>query len=456
MITCKRQFDALEIAGCSNFSESGPRLGWRSASYKPPKGSGSAGWDRNPCSPLSLGFEPSCFDERIARPCGQLLSCFGRSLIAVCPLCIGQPNLYCIALALFGWLFRRTPFFGHAAIVVQKFMASTIDAPIKCTTIKIDAMILITCQHETTQRYGRTRNGNQRLRCVTCGKTFVVETAKPIGEMRIDLKDAVMALNLLLEGASIRAAQRLTGLDRNTICDLIRVVGQNCQRLLDAKVRGVEAKDVQLDEIWSFVGMKEKQRIAGGHCAEVGDSWTFIAIERTTKLVLAHKVGQRDYATCAAFLRQLNNATTGRFQLSSDGLNAYTLNVPFTFGSRVDFGQLIKTFGAVPNTVRYSPARITGAEKKPVFGRPDPEKICTSHVERLNLTLRMNLRRFTRLTNGHSKSLKHHRAMQALFFAWYNFCRKHEGLKGMTPAMANGLAEKRWIMGELLENASRI
>jgi IS1 family transposase/transposase-like protein len=314
-------------------------------------------------------------------------------------------------------------------------------------------MILLTCQHETKVRNGKDRKGYQRFKCLLCGKRFVDRGVKPIGDMRISIKAATAALNMILEGLSIRSTERITGVHRDTLCDLVLTVGENCQALLDARIQAVEAKDVQVDEIWSFVGLKEKTRIARGYGEEFGDSWTFIAVDRNTKLVLAHKVGARDDFTCREFLQQLNRATAGRFQLSTDGLNAYTLNVPFTFGSRVDFGQLIKTFQANPTTVRYSPAKISGCEKKPIFGDPKPEKICTSHIERLNLTLRMNLRRFTRLTNAHSKKLKHHVAMQALLFAWYNFCRKHMTIK-TTPAVASGLTERAWTIRELLEEAA--
>ena len=314
-------------------------------------------------------------------------------------------------------------------------------------------MIVISCQHESTVRCGKGRDGKQRFRCKLCGKYLVEETAKPLGDMRISMKDACLALGMLLEGMSIRAVERLTGLHRDTIDDLILVVGRNCQRLLDS-IQNVAAKDVQLDEIWSFVGCKEKHRIAQGYAADCGDSWTFIAIDRDTKFVLTHAIGQRDMATSTRFLKQLDRATTGRFQLSTDGLASYTLNVPFVFGSRVDFAQLIKSFASQQQVTRYSPAKITGCEKIERFGKPDPDKICTSHIERFNLTVRMQVRRFTRLTNAHSKTIKHHKAMQAIFYASYNWVRKHETLKGATPAMAAGLTEKAWAIRELLERAA--
>lgn len=315
-------------------------------------------------------------------------------------------------------------------------------------------MILATCQHESTKKHGKDRKGNQRYRCRLCGETWIEPSAKPLGNMRLTMKEACTALAMLLEGMSVRAVARITGHDPGTLCDLVVTVGENCGRLLKSKIQNVAAKDVQLDEIWSFIGCKEKTRVARGHHAEVGDSWTFIAIDRDTKLVLTHAIGQRDMATSVRFLKQLERATTGRFQLSTDGLNSYTLNVPFVFGSRVDFAQLIKTFASSQSTVRYSPAKITGCEKLPQFGNPDMDKVCTSHVERFNLSVRMHVRRFTRLTNAHSKSLKHHVAMQNIFLAWYNWCRKHETLKGRTPAMAAGLAGSVWSIQKLLENGA--
>jgi IS1 family transposase len=202
--------------------------------------------------------------------------------------------------------------------------------------------------------------------------------------------------------------------------------------------------------------MKEKTRVARGKSpVDFGDSWTFYGIERETKLILAHKVGQRDSDTCWAFLLKLKAAIgNGRFQLTTDGLAAYRQNVPFAFGMQVNFAVLIKNYQSSQETTRYSPAKVTNIEKLPMFGDCDEDRISTSHIERFNLTVRMSLRRFTRLTNGHSKSLKHHVAMQALFVAWYNLCRKNEALKGATPAMASGLSNHVWTIKELIERAA--
>lgn len=291
--------------------------------------------------------------------------------------------------------------------------------------------------------------------CNGCGKYFLAPSDKPLGNMRISTKQAAIALGLLVEGMSIRSVERVTGLHRDTIDDLILTVGANCQRLLDTKIKGVEVKDVEADEVWSFVGLKEKNRIAKMRSPELGDSWTWIAIERETKLILAHHIGMRDHESCWAFLLKLKSAIgNGHFQMTTDGLRSYTLNVPYVFGMQVDFAQLIKNYSSSQETTRYSPATIDSIEKLPIFGEPEEDRISTSFIERFNLTLRMSNRRHTRLTNAHSKSPKHHVAMQAIFFAWYNFARKHETLKGRTPAMASGLAESVWSMRELLENAA--
>ena len=317
-------------------------------------------------------------------------------------------------------------------------------------------MIVISCTHETRHKHGKDSNGRQRWKCASCGLTMVDNSAKPLGGLRTTVKQASMALALMMEGMSIRSVQRLTGLCRKTLADMILVVGANCQTLLTNTIANVEVKDVQLDEIWSFVGMKEKQRVARGKSpADFGDSWCFYGIERETKLILAHEVGQRDNDTCWSFLMKMKNAVgKGRFQLTTDGLQAYRTNVPFAFGMQVDFAVLIKNYASSQETTRYSPATISSIEKLPMFGDCDEDRISTSHIERFNLTVRMSLRRFTRLTNGHSKSLKHHVAMQAIFVAYYNFARKNEALKNATPAMASKLTDHVWTIKELIERAA--
>jgi transposase-like protein/IS1 family transposase len=315
-------------------------------------------------------------------------------------------------------------------------------------------MISVACQHGKLTKHGKDRKGNQRWKCAGCGATVTEEFERPLGDMRIELSAAVNILKMLLEGMSIRACERITSIKRDTICDLILHVGGNCERMLKEKVRGVKAERVELDEIWGFVHCKARtaeRKILG---PEVGDSWTWLAVDAKSKLVLSHAVGWRDEPTCRRFLSRLAGATAGRLQITSDGLGLYSHNVPFTFGTRVDFAQLIKTYASTQQETRYSPATIIKAEKVARFGEPDMDYVSTSYSERLNLSVRMHVRRFTRLTNAHSKSRAHHEAMMAIFVAWYNFSRKHETLKGKTPAMAAGLESMPWTIETLLKTAA--
>jgi len=312
-------------------------------------------------------------------------------------------------------------------------------------------MIAPQCTHESYKRSGKHPNGRQRYKCKSCGKRFIRDEDRPLGEMRTDVDRAAMALSLLLEGMSIRACERITQLHRDTICNLILTVGANCERYMDS-LEGVRAEDIQCDEIWSFVRCKQRN----ARDVDDGDSWLFIGVERNTKMILAYREGDRSAVTCDAFLAQLDKATRGqRVQVSTDGLASYTHGVPFAMGGRVDFGQLVKQYASSQEQTRYSPAVITSAEKRSVFGAPDPDRICTSHIERLNLTIRMQLRRFTRLTNGHSKSREHHRAMFSIFVVWYNWVRRHQSLRGRTPAMASGLIGRPLTVREMISEVSQ-
>lgn len=309
------------------------------------------------------------------------------------------------------------------------------------------------CKHDNLKKHGKDRKGQQRWKCCQCGATVTNDNhERPLGDMRTTLDDAERVLRMLLEGMSIRACERITGIKADTICDLVLHVGQNCDAFLASAVQGVAAKRIELDEIWSFVLAKDKTVKFKNIVAEgAGDSWTWFAIDADSKMILSHAVGLRDEQTGTAFLKRLNAATTGRTQVTSDGLALYTHNVPKQLGSRVDFAQLIKTYKSSQAETRYSPATITGIEKVVRFGNPDESKISTSYCERFNLSVRMHVRRFTRLTNAHSKSAPHHAAMIALFTAYYNYGRKHETLKGRTPAMAAGLTDHVWSVRELLE-----
>jgi transposase-like protein/IS1 family transposase len=305
-----------------------------------------------------------------------------------------------------------------------------------------------------SKRFGRHRNGLQRYRCLSCSKTFT-EEHKPAFRIEDYLftDQGRMAIKLLLEGTSVRSAERLTGLHRDAILRLLVEAGKRCEALMDRLVRNVSATDVQTDEIWGYVAKKEGHKPPEEYQDEtIGDVWAWIALERNTKLILAFAVGRRTLDKAFELMLKVRRATNPdvRFQLTSDGLRAYRTAVDEMLADRCDFAQLIK-FYSMPemNEVRYSPARMVEAMPVPMSGNPDPAKICTSHVERQNLTMRMQIRRLTRLTNAFSKKLENHKAAIALHVAYYNFCRLHGTLR-VTPAMEAGITDRVWNIAELL------
>lgn len=261
-----------------------------------------------------------------------------------------------------------------------------------------------------------------------------------------------MVLRCLLEGNSVRSTARLCDVEPQTVLHLLVLAGERAERLLGDKLRNIPVKDVQADEIWSFVGCKEKARTSE-HDATFGDCYVFIAIERETKLVLNVTIGKRDQASTDVFIEGLRSATSAqRFQLTTDGFAPYRSAVLNTLDDRVDFAQLIKVYRATPEGERrYSPAEVISTQTVVGIGNPDPERVCTSHVERQNLSLRMGLRRFTRLTNGFSKKFENHCAAIMLWFAFYNFCRIHKTLR-VTPAMAAGIADHVWDLKEVISS----
>jgi transposase-like protein/IS1 family transposase len=297
-------------------------------------------------------------------------------------------------------------------------------------------------------RYGKDRKGNQRYRCSQCNRTFSEPQEKPLDEMTLDLQKAEMCLRLLLEGCSIRSVERVTGVHRDTIIRLLVKAGERCERLLSERIRGLEVDEVQADEIWGFVGMKEKRRPEDRE--DLGDAWAFVAFERKTKMVLCYHLGKRTMADTQIFTDRLADATRGNFQITTDGFAPYVKAIDESLGQRVSFAQLIKVYRASAEAERrYSPAECVEAVPVERIGMPVKEKICTSHVERNNLTMRMHLRRLTRLTNGFSKKWANLNAALALFFAYYNFCRVHRTIR-VTPAMESGMADHIWTIGELL------
>jgi IS1 family transposase len=233
---------------------------------------------------------------------------------------------------------------------------------------------------------------------------------------------------------------------------LLVQAGERCERFLEDRIQNVSVKDVQADEIWAFVRMKEKRKVRKEiEDDRIGDAYTFVAIERHTKLVLAWHLGRRTYPDTFEFTEKLYRATGTHYQLTTDGFKAYQNAVIHSLGARnVDFAQLVKVYAHPnPDEHNYSPPKVINSVPVEIYGQPDPDRICTSHVERSNLTMRMQMRRFTRLTNGFSKKWENLKAMLALFFAWYNFVRVHSTIR-VTPAMESGLTGHVWTLKELL------
>jgi transposase-like protein/IS1 family transposase len=302
------------------------------------------------------------------------------------------------------------------------------------------------------QRFGTHRNGLQRFRCSQCKKTYTEEHKHLIEDMNLADEKALLALQLFVEGNSLRSTERITGVDINTLMKLLVRAGEKCEKVMGKLIVNIPVKDVQCDEIWAFVQKKEGNKAPfEAHNDGIGDAYCFVAIERYTKLVLNFALGRRSQATTDAFIEGLRHATSPqRFQVSTDGFQPYLSAITTTLSDRCDFAQLIKVYTQDPEGQRrYSPPDVTHAEKVPVMGNPDPAKICTSHVERQNLTIRMQMRRLTRLTNGFSKKWENLWAAYCLHFAYYNFCRIHKTLR-VTPVMETGITSRVWTLADLL------
>ena len=260
-------------------------------------------------------------------------------------------------------------------------------------------------------------------------------------------------LHLLCEGQSIRAVTRIVGVSKNTVTKLLTDAGKACMAYHDGNVRDVKARRVQVDEIWSFVYAKQKN-VATAKRLDLayGDVWTWTAIDADSKLILSYLVGGRDSDYAIGFMDDLCSRITNRVQLTSDGHKAYLEAVEGAFGGDIDYAMLVKLYGAVPESAkgRYSPAECIGARKRPIEGDPDPRHISTSCAERNNLTMRMHMRRFTRLTNAFSKKIENHAYAVALHMMYYNFVRIHSTLR-MTPAMAAGVSDRLWEIGDIVK-----
>ena len=271
---------------------------------------------------------------------------------------------------------------------------------------------------------------------------------------KLDAKTRKLILRCLVEGQSVRATARTADVSKNTVNKLLIDAGKACSKYHDEHVRGVEASNIQCDEIWSFTYAKEKN-VAKAKAApgDAGDTWTWTALDSETKLIVSYLVGGRDSEYAMAFMDDLRDRLANRVQLTTDGHRAYLEAVEDAFGADVDYAQLIKLYGEPTGQKgherKYSPSECTGTRKRNVEGNPDPAKVSTSHVERQNLTMRMHMRRFTRLTNAFSKKVENHAYAVALHFMYYNFVRINKTLR-VTPAMAAGLTDRLWSLDDLV------
>lgn len=274
------------------------------------------------------------------------------------------------------------------------------------------------------------------------------------GMRKLDTKTRALIIRLLVEGNSIRATTRIADVSKNTVAKLLEDAGKVCAAYHDEHVRGVKASHVQADEIWSFCYAKERNvEAAKAAPSNAGDIWTWTAMDRDSKLMISYTVGDRSQNTAREFMFDLAGRLATRIQLTTDGHGGYLKAVTDAFSGDVDYAQLIKHYGDLTGQKgherKYSPAVCTGTKKEAVFGKPDMDQVGTSHIERQNLTMRMGMRRFTRLTNAFSKKAENHAYAVALHFMHYNFCRTHKTLR-MTPAMAAGLVSSPWEVEDIV------
>lgn len=268
---------------------------------------------------------------------------------------------------------------------------------------------------------------------------------------KLSLKQRAQILHLLVEGNSLRATARISGVSRNTVDKLLRDVGAACLDYQDKNLKNLQCKRIECDEIWSFVYSKQKN-VPEGMEDKAGDVWTWTAICADSKVVPCWHVGSRNAEAANEFMTDLASRLVNRVQLTTDGHKAYLDAVDNAFGKDIDYAMLIKMYGnhdpkKVAQT-RYSPSTYTGSKKVKITGSPDKKEVSTSYVERQNLTMRMGMRRFTRLTNGFSKKVENHMHAISLHYMYYNFGRNHQTLK-MTPAMKAGVSDHKWALEEI-------
>lgn len=270
---------------------------------------------------------------------------------------------------------------------------------------------------------------------------------------RLKTDERAKVVNCLVEGASIRATVRLTGVSKNTVAKLLAELGRACAEYQDKVFRNLKCRRLQCDEIWSFVYAKDKNVPEHLRGAEgIGSVWTWTAIDADTKLVPSWFLGTRDAGAAYHFIHDLKSRLANRVQLTTDGHKAYLTAIEDAFGADVDYAMLQKIYGVAPtdtSEVRYSPMQCTGARRAVICGMPDRRHVSTSYAERQNLNMRMNMRRFTRLTNAFSKKVENHKHMIAIYFMYYNFARIHQTLR-VTPAMEAGVTDHVWSIEEIV------
>ncbi len=311
----------------------------------------------------------------------------------------------------------------------------------------------MTCHNCQTscRKFGKHRNGLQRFRCDQCRKTFTEDHVTPLDSMRLPMDKADQVLRLMVEGMSIRSIERFTGVHRDTIMRLMLLAAEKINAKLRHTFENLEIARIQVDELHCYV-QKRERRVSIEESDEVGEQYTFIGMDADTKLVFSWFTGKRTTANTINFMRDLYSRTAWGLhpQVTTDGWGPYRLAMAATFRQSADYAQLQKIYKtSFAGRGGYAPPRYQESVKRVVTGNPDRDHISTSYIERQNLTLRMMSRRFTRLTNAFSKSLKHLKAALTLHFAFYNFCRVHQSLK-QTPSMAAGITDHVWSIGELL------
>ena len=303
----------------------------------------------------------------------------------------------------------------------------------------------------SSEKFGMDFSGFAVLRA----KSFIEPHA--LAGKKTGIEETSKILLMRLEGMSNPSCERLTGIHRGTILGLMIQTGESCRRFMEKAITNVVVNTVECDEQWAFIGMKRKtaERL-GRDTAVVGDRYVFTAIDRDPKLLICWHAGQRSASDTWTFADKLKASVAGSPTINTDGFNSYTFIIPCTFQNNCNYAQIIKHFqstGSGAAAVRYSPGSITSVERRVICGSVPEYEIGTSRMERFNLTTRMQVRRFTRLTNAHSKKTRNHDAMLGLYFAWYNFCRNHSTIK-TTPAVEAGIATDKWSMERLLTVAA--